>query len=45
MDMLSGSPFTNGPYQTMPGPYDPALGSMTGLDTLAIAAAKRDENF
>jgi hypothetical protein len=45
MDMLSGSPFTNGPYQTMSGPYDPALGSMTGLDTLAIAAAKRDENF
>jgi hypothetical protein len=45
MDMLSGSPFTNGPYQAMSGPYDPALGSMNGLDTLAIAAAKRDENF
>lgn len=45
IDML-GSPFTNGPYQTMPNPYDPALGgSMNALDTLAIAASKRDDNF
>ncbi|QDS74607.1 hypothetical protein FKW77_008565 [Venturia effusa] len=50
LDMLTTSPFANGPYQNMPNLYDPALGSVNGgstggLDALAIAAAKRDENF
>ncbi|KAE9981147.1 hypothetical protein EG328_011822 [Venturia inaequalis] len=50
LEMLQTSPFTNGPYQTMTNLYDPALGSINGgstggLDALAIAAAKRDENF
>ncbi|TID21803.1 hypothetical protein E2P81_ATG05072 [Venturia nashicola] len=50
VEILQASPFTNGPYQTMSNLYDPALGSVNGgstggLDALAIAAAKRDENF
>jgi hypothetical protein len=44
LDLLQQSPFVqNTPYH-MTGPYDPAL-PMNGLDTLAIAAAKRDADF
>jgi len=44
LDLLQASPFAqNTPYH-LSGPYDPAL-AMTGLDTLAIAAAKRDADF
>jgi hypothetical protein len=43
-DLLQQSPFAmNTPYH-LSGPYDPAL-PMNGLDTLAIAAAKRDADF
>lgn len=50
IELLQTPPFANGPYQTMSNLYDPALvstnsGSTGGLDALAIAAAKRDENF
>jgi hypothetical protein len=41
LDMASYT--QNTPYP-MAGPYDPAL-AMTGLDTLAIAASKRDGDF
>lgn len=43
LDLLQ-SPYSNTPYPMAAGPFDPQL-AMTGLDTLAIAAAKRDADF
>jgi len=39
------SPFTHNTSYSMSGPYDPALGAMNGLDTLAAVASKRDSDF
>jgi len=44
LDLLQQSPYPQNTPYPLPGPYDPAL-AMTGLDTLAIAAAKRDPDF
>jgi hypothetical protein len=44
LDLLQTSPYASNPYP-LSSPYDPALGQMNGLDTLAIAAAKRDTDF
>ncbi|KAF2433908.1 hypothetical protein EJ08DRAFT_18118 [Tothia fuscella] len=43
LDLLNTSPFAQNTPYPLGGPFDPALGTMNGLDTLAIAAAKRDD--
>lgn len=37
--------FPNSPFGNSPMAFDPALGAITGLDTLAMAAAKRDQDM